>query len=179
MDNLDNFSISLQQLNLGIHEFDYQIENTFFQQFEGSLIQQAMIDLKVIFEKRAQMYIIDFIFQGKVNSTCDRCLTAINLPIEGDNRLYVKFDDDEENADIDVIFIQEGMQDFNLAQYIYEFINLSLPIVKTYDCEDDENPPCDLDMLDKLYPEDEEDINDDKTGNPLWDQLKQIEDRLK
>lgn len=176
---LDNFSISLQRLNEGIHEFEYKIDDVFFGEFEDSLIKKGNVDMKIVFEKRTQMYIVDFSFSGKVDSTCDRCLTAINLPIEGDNRLYVKFDNDEDNDEIDVIFLPEGTLELNFAQYIYEFINLSLPIVKTYDCEDEATPPCDMDMLDKLYPEEEEDKNEDKTGNPLWEQLKQIEDRLK
>ena len=44
-----------------------------------------------------------------------------------------------------------------MAKYIYEYIVLSLPLIKVYDCENDDPLPCDEELLERLEVEDTED----------------------
>ncbi|NJN33387.1 MAG: hypothetical protein HC817_03165 [Saprospiraceae bacterium] len=41
MDNLKEFSIPIKGLKTGVHEFNFHIEKSFFEQFEGSAIQDG------------------------------------------------------------------------------------------------------------------------------------------
>jgi uncharacterized metal-binding protein YceD (DUF177 family) len=82
----------------------------------------------------------------------------------------VKYGKAEGEEEDEVVFISREASDFNLAQYLYEFTVLSLPIRNTYDCQSAPNPPCNFEVLDFLSKEESESR---KTGG-IWDALKDL-----
>ena len=169
------YRIPIKGLSNGIHQYDYQINGVFLQQFEHSPIRDAQINMQMMLDKRAGMYTLDFSFSGTVRSTCDRCLADINLPVQGENRLLVKLSHETESEDPDVAFIHPDAQKLEVAEFIYEFIILAIPMIKVYDCEEEEPYPCNDEMLDRLEGEDiEEDTNDEESTNPIWEELKKF-----
>jgi uncharacterized protein len=179
MDPLISFSIPIRGLRDGIHQFDFQIDRSFFSCFENAPVQDGDIRLQLIMEKRPSLYTFRFEFEGTVEADCDRCLAPIDLPIEGDQRLLVKVSEGNEGGpsedpeDPDVIYISPEQQKFNTAPYAYEFICLAIPMIKTYDCQEEAKPPCNQEMLDRLgmpdpAPEEEE------AENPIWAELKKL-----
>jgi uncharacterized protein len=165
MNALDQFTIPVSGLSDGLHEYDFDIGREFFQQFEGSLVEEANVQVHFTFDKRTDLYILTFEFEGEVKTTCDRCLEEFDLPVEDEQSLLVKFDETEWE-DADVIYILQGTQSLNVARYIYEFINLAVPITKTHD---DAGESCDPEML--KFIEQEEDEPEDDSGS-VWDSLK-------
>lgn len=167
MDALDHFSIPVSGLYNGLHEFDFKIDADFFKRFEDSPIQDGNVDVHLLFDKRHDLFSMTFEIDGTVQETCDRCLETFSLPINDTQNLLVKFDE-KEWEDAEVVYVLKGIQKLNVAKYIYEFINLAVPIVKTHD---NAGEPCDPDML--KYLTKEEDIADeDISSNPLRDALK-------
>ncbi len=164
MDALDHFSIPVSGLGDGLHEYQFVIESDFFQLFEGSPIQEAEVDVYLDFEKRPDMYIMNFDICGTVVTTCDRCLEEFGLPVEDYQTLLVKFDE-AESEDAEIIYILRGTQKLNVAKFIYEFINLAVPMAKTHD---DAGEKCNPEMLKFLTNLEEE----KKSSNPVWDALK-------
>ncbi len=153
MDNLQEFSIPIKGLKTGIHEFDFQIEKSFFEQFEGSTIQDGDFEVHLKFDKRESFFELFFDFDGEILTDCDRCMTPIRLPFGGDAHLTVKLTLETLEEDAEVVYISPEESHFNVAQYIYEFIALAVPIFKTYDCENDDPRPCDFDILNRLNPD--------------------------
>lgn len=166
MEALDHFSIPVSGLSDGLHEYQFNIESDFFNHFEGSLIQQAQVDVILEFEKRPDIYIMNFNFSGTVLTSCDRCLEEFGLPIDDYQTLLVKFDDTE-SEDAEIIYILRGTQKLNVARFIYEFINLAVPMVKTHD---DAGESCNPEMLKFLKNMEDE----NKSSNPVWDALKDL-----
>ena len=72
----------------------------------------------------------------------------------------------------EIVYVSPDIEQFNVAQYIYEYIVLSMPIIKVYDCEEDNPLPCDEEMLDRLEAKEEENA----TPNPIWDELRKLTD---
>ena len=72
----------------------------------------------------------------------------------------------------EVVYISREASHFNLAQYLYEFTILALPIRNTYDCQDNPNPPCNREVLDFLEKEAQE-LEARKSAN-VWDALKDL-----
>jgi len=144
------YILPLRGLSDGLHHFNYDIDDPFFQSFDDSPIQKARIKMRVQLDKRPRLLVLDFNFSGTIQSICDRCLTAIKLPINGDYQLLVKYGEEEAESDDDVIYIPQETGKWNIAQFVYEYILLAMPIIKVYDCENDDNPPCDFDLLDRL-----------------------------
>ena len=168
METLNQFTIPLEGLKDGKHQFDFQIDKEFFKHFEQSPIQEGKFDLTLFFDKRPDLLVFTFDFKGSFSTNCDRCLEAIKLPLKGNHKLIVKYAETS-NDQAEVIYIVQGIQQLNVAKYAYEFICLTIPMIKVYDCEAEENPPCNLKILDQLYYQEE--TEEKKIKNPVWDAL--------
>ena len=82
MNALDQFSIPVSGLSNGLHGYDFSIEKDFFQAFEESPVKDGAVKVHLDFDKREDMYIMSFSFEGKVEVTCDRCLDSFALPLK-------------------------------------------------------------------------------------------------
>lgn len=171
MDALKSFSLPIKGLGDGIHRFDFEIDREFFSNFEASLVKDGNVHVVLVFDKRPNMFVLDFEIEGTVSTTCDRCLAGIQLPITASNRLFVKFSEDKEDENVDVIYISMEDHELKIAQEVYEYISLAIPITKVFDCESLETPPCDFEMLEKLH---ENQLMTD-APNPIWDALKDLD----
>lgn len=170
MDPLVSFVIPIRGLFPGQHDYIFDIDAFFFKQFESSPIQDGEVKVELSLDKQPDMYELWFQFEGTVKADCDRCLAPINLPIEGRERLLVKFSLEETFEDAEVIYINPETPKLSVAKYIYEFICLSLPIIKTYDCRAEKVRPCDEEMLSHL----EQPSEEEPENNPIWDELKKL-----
>lgn len=172
MDSLLPFLLPVKGLGDGPHEFRWTLDDQFFQAFEDSPLEQAQIELILELDKRPDLLVFEFSFAGYVVTECDRCLAPIQLPMTGQNRLVVKYSrEDKESDDADVIYIHPETDKLNIAPFAYEYALLALPIIKVYDCEAEEEPPCDEEML-KYLDAQENGESDAPADNPFRDALK-------
>lgn len=169
MEVLDHFTIPVEGLSNGLHEFKFSIGNDFFQCFEESPIAHGQLEVYLQFGKEHSMYELTFEIKGTIVTTCDRCLEEFNFPIETHQYLLVKFDE-EEWEDADVVYIAPGTPQLNVARYIYEFINLAVPIVKTHDQVGER---CDPEML--KFIDSKEADGEQPASNPVWDALRDFD----
>lgn len=187
-----DFLIQFIGLKLGTHQFDFHIEHDFFDLFNYDEFNNANIDVTLNLLKQTTMLELEFSHKGTVNVPCDVTNEDFDLPIEGELKLLVKFGEEFNNDNEDLLILPHGEFQFNVAQYIYEMIVLSVPykrvhpsIAADYEVEDDA-----FDTLDFLDDEDLELINEDQEGtenetpeedsdnnketDPRWDKLKQL-----
>lgn len=177
MEALRSFLIPLRGLSDGHHRYEFRVSDSFFDQFEGAPVHAGEFDVVLDLDKRSRLLELDFNIEGKEFTSCDRCLNPIALPVSGTYKLYVKYGEDQEE-DVDVAFIPEGTDELDVSRFIYEFIALSIPMVKVYDCQDEEEPPCNFEVLEKLEGQDEETEAPDDENNP-WSELKKLTDLSK
>ncbi len=175
MDALVQYSIPVKGLRNGTHEFNFYIDHTFFACFENTPVNDGNVEVKMIFDKRPGLFVLEFDLAGTVKTECDRCLAEIDLPIAGQQRLLVKFSEEKESEEADVIFVAPDLQQLNVAKYIYEYIVLAMPMIKVYNCREQDPPVCNEEMLRYLEQEGEE--QDEATHNPLWDELKKFQNK--
>ncbi|MFN4255441.1 MAG: YceD family protein [Saprospiraceae bacterium] len=167
MDVLRAYSLPIQGLKDGVHSFEYQLDQVFFSHFEGSPIEAADIEVRLELDKRPDLLVFDFDLTGRIGAECDRCTAKIQLPIEIQQQLMVKFGEADEDDD-EIVFIPRESPDFNVAKYLYEYAVLAMPMISTYDCENDPEPPCNREVL--AYLNQTEETKD----NPVWDTLKNL-----
>lgn len=172
MEALAAYVIPVSTLRSGHNELDFKVDWRFFQHFEGSPVQQGSFDIRVLFDKFPDLWHLQFGIHGEMDTECDRCLVPISLPVTGEYEIYVKFDEGQKDAepDADIIYVSRESTQFDISQFIYEFIVLSMPVAKTYDCQSEQNPPCDKDMLARLRQQETE-----SSVNPLSEILKNIQ----
>ncbi len=161
------YSIPIQGLKVGVHQFTFTIDPAFFRHFEDSPVQEGEIRFDVQLDRRSDMLIFDFALKGYVKAECDRCTALIDLPLEDERQLIVKFGEAEGEDEDEVVFISRDASEFNVAQYLYEFTVLALPITNTYDCQNEPEPPCNFEILKYLNNE-----SGEQKPNPAWDALK-------
>ena len=153
MKSFEEFSIPISGLDDGLHRFDFQLNREFFEGFEKSAISDGLLNATVDLDKRSSMLLFDIDIDGRIAEKCDRCLADIQLPISGHYQLIGKYGEGEE--DLDVFYLSREDTEINIARFLYELSCLTVPLSKTYDCENDEDPPCDESMLDDIEEEDE------------------------
>ncbi len=164
------YAIPIHGLKSGVHNFEYRLDAEFFQNFEESPIQQGVIEAKVELDIRPDMLIFDFDLTGKVGGICDRCTADIQLELDFQEQLLVKYGEPDPDEDDEVVFITREAHDFNLAHYLYEYAVLALPLIMTYDCENDPNPPCNREVLKYLTNE-----SGETQTSTVWDNFKKYE----
>lgn len=169
MDAFVAYSLPIQGLKTGVHSFNFDVDNAFFARFEGSPVEEGKVHFVLQLDRRPDMMLLDFELKGFVKAECDRCTATIDLPIEDERQLIVKFGDAEGVSEDEVVFIERDAPEFNVAPYLYEFVVLALPITNTYDCSNDPVPPCNFEVLKHLTPEEN---NGDAPS--VWDSLKDL-----
>lgn len=173
---LTHFSLPLKGLKDGIHHYQFKIDNDFFQKFEKSIVKRGSFRVEIELNKKSNHIEIDFVIEGKMKTECDRCLADINLPVSGEHKLIIKYTVDEINDDDEVWSITYDMHELNLDKAIYEFINLSVPLIKSFDCELEDPSPCNFKAKDYLdYEEEIEEEDDEGDENPFAKALKNID----
>ena len=169
---LDHFSLPFSGMKNGLHHQSFEISSDFFHEFDDQPVKNGEISVDLNIDKRSMHTIIDFEISGKVETQCDRCLADIHLPIYGKYTLHFKIGEGDE--DDEVVFLSDDVVSLNVSGYIYEFICLSIPVVKVYNCQDESVPPCDWEVLNKISGNTRESSNSDReSGIPgLKDLLK-------
>lgn len=173
---LKQFSIPFTGLKIGKHQFDFEIDNSFFDAFEYSLVKKGALKASVELDKQETMLILQFHIEGTIILDCDKCLADFEAPISIQERQIVKFAEDElESDDLEIITLSKKESEIDVSELIYEFITVSVPYIKI--CEQDGNGQlCDQEMIARLESlsvgtqKEEEQQNDD----PRWAALKKL-----
>lgn len=150
VEKLSTYNVAFKGLAEGIHVFDYQIGDSFFDHFENSLVEHAAADVKITLEKRNTFMSLNIRFSGTVSLMCDRCLGWYDQPVKNRADMLIKFGDIQQNDSDDVIWLHPDDYQFNVAQIIYEFICLSVPLKHVHPSSGEGNTSCDPEMLKKL-----------------------------
>ena len=175
MKALKQFSIPFTGLKIGKHQFEFEIDNSFFDAFEYSLVKKGNLKALVELDKQETMLILHFNIEGTIELDCDKCLSLFNAPISISERQIVKFaEDDLESDDLEIIILNKKESEIDVSEMIYEFITVSVPYIKV--CEENgDGAQCDQEMIARLESlsvenKEEETTNDD----PRWAALKKL-----
>ncbi|MBT8185094.1 MAG: DUF177 domain-containing protein [Eudoraea sp.] len=167
------YDIPFSGLKEGIHRFKYNIENKFFDSFGYDEFNAANIDLELMLNKQATMLELDMSGKGTVNVQCDLTGESYDQPISSHLELVVKFGEEFNNEDDEILIIPHGEHQVNVAQYIYEMLVLAVPSKRIHPGVLDGTLESDiLNKLEELQPK-ETIKNKDKT-DPRWDALKNL-----
>lgn len=167
------FNIPFSGLKQGKHDFNYKIDNTFFESFGYDEFNEVDVDLSVVLSKTSTMLELDFEATGNVNIDCDITSEPYDQPIDGDLHLVVKFGDAYNDDDDEILILPHGEHQINVAQYIYEMIILAVPQKRVHPGIADGTLKSEaLDRLQELQPKDKKNNNDE--SDPRWDELKKL-----
>lgn len=173
MSILSSYNIAFKGLSQGKHVYDYEIDRKFFAEFDGGVVDEGSVTVRITLEKQSSLMILWFDVKGVVVVPCDRCLELYNQSIESKDRIFVKFGEKEFSVGDDVVWVSQNDYQINVAQLIYEFICLALPIKKVHPDNAQGISTCDPEMLKNLG---KYSVRDESDTNPIWKDLKKLLD---
>jgi len=176
MNRTKEFLIPFVGLKLGKHHFEYQINNTFFENFEYDEYQNSDIKVAVVLEKKSNMLELSFKHKGTVNVPCDLTGEDFDLPIKGKMKLIVRFGEEFNNDNEELLILPFGEFEIDIIQYIYEMIVLSVPLKRVHPGVKDGSLKTEaLDKLQELQVKEvDKKENKEEDIDPRWDKLKQL-----
>lgn len=173
MDKLRNYDVSFSGLKTGKHQFKFEIDKTFFQLFDTEQeFTNPKIAVDVFLEKHTTFLEFEIETYGTVELVCDITNADFEYPIENGIKVLVKFGEEYDDSEEDVITIPTSDHAFNVAQLIYENVALSIPMKKVSPNVSDE----DLEILEKFSPKEVEEEKEPES-DPRWEALKKLKDK--
>jgi uncharacterized metal-binding protein YceD (DUF177 family) len=174
------FEVAFVGLKPGIHHYEYEIGDRFFEAFQQQDFFNCKATVKLAIDKKSSFMLLKFEMGGSLEVTCDRCNNNLPLELWDEFSITVKMVDDPEvmnnqEEDPDVYYIGAGDSHLDVANWIYEFINLSIPMQKTCSYDKMDGPHCNktaMDVLKKMSAPDTEEVKE----NPIWKGLEKFKD---
>ncbi|GEM_PF-41227 len=179
LEALHAYKFRFSSLGLGFHTFDYNVDASFFSQFPGSQVTEGDVAVVVEVEKKTSSLVLQFAIKGQIELPCDRCLTAVKVPVDSKAQLIIRQSGQPGTDDDDLIWLPMTAYEYNLAPYIYENIHLNIPL--RVSCEMGPNKGCRADveaLLSKYSGEAAEEAAAEEEADgpidPRWEKLKNL-----
>ena len=190
MGKFDKYKVDLKGMQEDSCKFEFVLDNVFFANIDGPEVQKGKVNVTLFVKRTAGTFELVFQTEGVVFVSCDRCLDEMDVPVVTSDKLFVKFGSDyaEENENVVVIPEEEGY--INIAWFMYEFIALTIPMKHVHapgKCNKgmvsklnkhlrttpDDNGG---DEIDSSIEEEVEEVEDESSIDPRWNELKKILD---
>lgn len=131
-----NCIIPLNDLKSGALVYNWSVADEFFEEFGNEEISSARLTVDVTARRTGASAEVDARITGEVTVPCDRCLEDVVMDINTGASLKIRFgqpsQEDEEEDGREVIWIPAGECELDLAQVIYDYVCLALPIQRCH-----------------------------------------------
>jgi len=175
MKALKAYAIPFIGLKVGEHHFDYQIDNTFFQNFEYDEFNSVDVKVDLKLEKKTTFLELYFSALGSINVNCDITNEPYDQTIDDKFKLVVKFGNEYNNDIEDILILPHGDYEINVAQFIYELIVLAVPVKRIHPGIEDGTLQSDiLSKLEELSPSEDNKTKSSEDIDPRWNNLKKL-----
>lgn len=166
------YSVNIIGLSNKAHTFDFTIGDEFFRRYGTEILQGGDFEAKVVLDKHETFIDAEFMITGKARLVCDRCLEPFDEPVKVHRKVMFKYGDEPAELSDEIVIIARDQAQLELGQFIYEFINLAIPMKKLHPKfreEEQENDDTEGKIVYKSEP------GDDNTDiDPRWEKLKKL-----
>ncbi len=186
------FKLPLKSLGVGTHEFEYHLDKQFFVNMESSDIHDADLNVALTVQYNGDIYNLDFHITGEVVLICDRCLDDLRFPIDATYHIVVKYGEDYNDDNDEVLEIPETDNTLNVAYMIKDTVELAIPMKHVHPLgkcnrqmsamlkkhratSGDDDADLENELIDEI---DNIDAQSSAAGNsdPRWDALRKLSD---
>lgn len=169
MKDLKEFNIPFVGLKEGKHLFQYEVDNTFFELYNYNEFEKSSINVALEFVKKSTLFELNFTASGTVNVPCDVTNEYFDLEITATLPLVVKFGQEYNNDNEEILILPHEVYQFSVAQFIYEMIVLGIPNKRVHPKVLDGT--METEALEQLEIKEEKTV---ETTDPRWDKLKNL-----
>ena len=169
MKDLKEFNIPFVGLKEGKHLFQYKVDNTFFELYNYNEFEKTSINVALEFVKKSTLFELKFAASGTVNVPCDVTNEYFDLEITATLPLVVKFGQEYNDENEEILILPHEVYKFSIAQFIYEMIVLGIPNKRVHPKVLDGT--METEALEQLEIKEEKTV---ETTDPRWDKLKNL-----
>ena len=175
MTNLEDFSIDIYKLHNKVYQYQYSVDDSFFALFTRSTIDQGKLNVAVTLDKQETLVTVRFVIDGRVTLACDRSLEEFDYPLHAEESLLYQYGEEEEELTDEITIITSRTQQINVAQPIYEFIALAVPMKRLHPrYANDDDPLTEGEIVFSSQQDDPVDVSTETTVDPRWEALKKL-----
>jgi len=173
--NRNDFIIQFGGLKEGVHNFVFEINKEFFDLIEYAELSNSNMKIDFELNKMSSMLVFKFVANGTVELVCDRCLDEFDYQIDFDETIFVKFGEENQEIEADVILLKTGSTEIDILELIYQLIMVYLPIKKIHPDDVDGNSTCNPQMLERINGTDfENELEQEEVVDSRWNELKKL-----
>ncbi len=110
----------------------YDLGETFFGLFEESLLEQGKLTAAVKVARKNSNIELLFSIVGIVVLVCDRSLATFDYPVHIEKKVTFRLGHEYKELAADLYMIERETVTINIAQHIYDFVNLEVPMKKLH-----------------------------------------------
>lgn len=169
------YNIEFKGLKEGLHEFEFEVNDSFFEHFEESLVEKGEILALVELEKRSSFLKLHLKIKGYLELTCDRCLENYRQKVKNQAELFVKYGEQEFDEGENVIWVSPVDHQINVAQIIYEYITLSIPLRQVHPKNKEGKRECNPEMIEQIKKYKRSAEEEKPLVDPRWNALRNFE----
>ena len=132
--SINSFKINIFHLQNKQYLHEFEGNDDFFMDLEQELklIEKGHFKARVSLDKSETMIQMLYKIKGSVELTCDRSLDLFDFEFDINQKMILKFSDHTEEITEELMFIDRNVQFINVAQDIFDFICLQIPIKKLH-----------------------------------------------
>ncbi|HKL39677.1 MAG TPA: DUF177 domain-containing protein [Cryomorphaceae bacterium] len=164
---MKEYVIPVYGLKPGIHNYEFELNQSFFESFDSELLDNPNIRVELLLEKTSNMVILNFTASGTGEVPCDRCGDTIEIPLECTDRVIVKYGEEKPIDVDDIIVLLPNEHELDVSQRIHEMLVLNMPLKLAHESLED----CDQDVIKRLSGNER---NEDNDIDPRWEALRKL-----
>lgn len=169
---LEDFAIDIYKLANKVYTYQFDISEPFFEHFDQSLVESGKLKAVVVLDKQETLITVNFDITGTVALVCDRSLEPFDYPIDIQERMLYQYGEVEEQLNDEIATITERTQQINVAQPLYEFIGLAVPMKRLHPKYTDEDDVFTEGEI--VFSSDTPTSDADEEIDPRWQALKKL-----
>ena len=173
MKSITTHKIEFAGLKVGKHQFNFELNKEFFENFSFFDFNNIDLSVDVDLTKKSTLLELNFHLKGSVNVNCDMTNEPFDMPFNKEDFLVVKFGQEYNDEDNEILVLPYGEHKVILDQYLYELVILSLPRKRVHPGVEDGTLESEIiKILDELKPS-----GLALESDPRWEKLKKIKNK--
>ena len=162
------YEVEFSGLAHGAHDFERDLEDTFFEDRNSEEISDAKLYAALRMEKNDRMLNLAFSISGNVRTICDHCGDDVWLDLSCEEELIARFATETDLSNDEVIFLGNSEYKLDVSQFLFEFTLLNLPSKRLHN-------PGDCDPEVEHYFDDQGQVEEEeKENDPRWKALEKL-----
>lgn len=122
------YKVNLGSLTEGKHGYDFVVDTAFFRRLEDAEVIDADVMAHLDVDYHNGVYDCAFTLKGMIHIPCDRCLDAMEHPINTSYHVSVKYGEEYDDSGDDVLIIPDTEMYLDVAYMLHDTVVLTIPM---------------------------------------------------